>query len=67
MVEGGVGALKRPVVDGRTVAGRVREWLGPKSRCAGCEPATLDDRDVPECPPGPAYLLDRAASMRSWR
>ena len=36
---------------------RVREWLGPKSRCAGCEPATLDDRDVPGCPPGPAYWL----------
>ena len=52
-----VGALKRPVPAGRTVDGRVREWLGPKSRCAGCEPATLDDRDVPECPPGPALSL----------
>jgi hypothetical protein len=49
--------LKRPVLAGRRVDGRVREWLGPKSRCAGCEPATLDDRDVPECPPGPALSL----------
>ena len=32
------------------------KWLGPKSRCAGCEPVTLDDRVVPGCPPGPAYL-----------
>jgi hypothetical protein len=57
LAEGGAGALKRPVLAGRRVDGRVREWLGPKSRCAGCEPATLDDRDVPECPPGPALSL----------
>ena len=48
------GALEQPVVVRRTVAGWVREWLGPKSRSAGWEPATLDDRDVPGCPPGPA-------------
>ena len=60
------GALEQRVVVRRTVAGWVREWLGPKSRSAGWKPATLDDRDVPGCPPGPAYLA-RAASVMSCR
>jgi hypothetical protein len=46
---------------------RVREWLGPKSRCSGCEPVTLDDRDVPGCPPGPAHGVVWSASLRSCR
>ena len=55
-----------PLATGVRLLGGSGKWLGPKSRCAGCEPATLDDRDVPGCPPGPAYLA-RAASVTSCR
>jgi hypothetical protein len=61
------GAWKQTWRRGAYGCWRVREWLGPKSRRSGCEPVTLDDRDVPGCPPGPVYLSERSASLRSWR
>ena len=35
---------------------RVREVTCPKRRCSGFEPATLDFRVVPRCPPGPNHV-----------
>ena len=51
----------RRVVAGSGVA-------GPKSRCAGCEPAARATESLPGCPPGPSILVAAAVRRESaWR